>query len=187
MIVDVGAGEGYFSLYALHMFPRAKVFAFEQAFGPFKALHQHWSEYNHSSFSIYNYRVCKNDGLFVESRNYHDTLFVKSFKLNTLRKKYQLKHIDVLKLSCAGSEFEILYHLPAHEFLTIDQIAMDVYDIDKISKNADNMIAFLSENGYQVSSEKIPDVQNKSMIWATRNREMNTKTVKQSQNANQHF
>ncbi len=187
VIVDIGAGEGFFSLYALHRFPRARVFGFEQASGPFLTLQQHWSSYNHSSFSIYNYRVCKNDGLFVESQGYHKTLFVKSVKLNTLRRKYQLKQIDLLKLSCAGNEYEILYHLPAQEFLTIIQIAMDVYNIDRGAKNLNNMKAFLEENGYFVTCEKTAVVKNKSVIWASRIEKAGTRIIKQTRNADQHF
>jgi FkbM family methyltransferase len=150
VILDIGAGEGWFSLYILSRFPRAKLLAFEPDKVQFGLLQDRWQAYQHSSFSVFNERVWRNDGLHVESRAYPDNGLIKSSRLPSIRRKQHLRKIHLLKLTCGGDAYDILYSLPAREFLTIERIVLDLPDMDRIARNRKSMIDFLSNYGYQI-------------------------------------
>ncbi len=183
VIVDVGAGKGYFALCALYHFPRARLIAFEPNPASYKILKYHASLISDWSFSAYNCSVNKTDGLV----NYHAVaelqpspgpsyrgevhsagVLVSVYKLATLRKKYKINRIHLLKITIQGGEYEILYHLTPKELQQIDQISMDIHYMNGGAKNLDNMIGFLMENNYDVLRHPVSLAKSDAIIWARR-------------------
>ncbi len=181
--MDIGAGKGYFDLCALYHFPRAQVIAFEPNPASFQILKYHTSLIGDWSFSAYNCSVGKADGLV----NYHAVaelqpslgpsyhgevqsagVLVSVYKLATLRKKYKIHRIHLLKITIQGGEYEILYHLSPKELQYIDHISMDVHYMNGGSKNLDNMIGFLMENNYDVLRHPVSSEKSDGIIWARR-------------------
>jgi FkbM family methyltransferase len=182
-IVDIGANVGYFSLYALYKFPKARVFAFEPMPYCFRELHNYCTEFNNSSFSVHNYAVGKEDGMidfYVQNESQFSTessihpgagkqkVQVRSIRWETLRKLLDLNHIHLLKLDCEGSEYDILYNLKPEDFARIDCITMEAHNVNYESGNMLTMVQFLRENNFEVTHEAILKNAAGGHIWANR-------------------
>ena len=180
-IVDIGANVGYFSLYALYKYPKARIFSFEPLPFCFNQLQKYQNEYKNPSFTVYNYAVGKIDGpinFYVNSADSFSTdssiqptagktiLKVQSHKLETLKEMLNIGRINLLKLDCEGAEYDILYALTPKDFQNIDYITMEVHNVDKERDNVFKMVDFLKENQYQVFHEDIVKNPLGGHVWA---------------------
>jgi FkbM family methyltransferase len=162
IVVDVGAECGDTPLYFAKM--GAKVFAFE-------ALKKHYdfmmenlklnSTYSEKIIPI-NAAIGKDGPLkfFVDNENdergslgasfihnHQNTDFkhesVTGFQLSTARKKYQINHIDLLKMDCKGCEF----FLTNEDLKDIDRIKIE-YGMHSKKNTLENLLTLLKQNGF---------------------------------------
>lgn len=148
-VVDVGANQGYFSLYAASK--GATVYAFEPCRENFEMLK--WNVENNGfgdRVKIFNAAVTGRQGqvpLFVfedtsgeidlatvtTSNRYVDgarvqTRCTESMTLDSLINDLRISICDFLKMDCEGAEYEILRSTSRHSFRKIARIAMECHD-----------------------------------------------------------
>lgn len=162
IVVDVGAECGDTPLYFAKM--GAKVFAFE-------ALKKHYnfmlenlklnSSYSEKITPI-NAAIGKDGPLefFVNNENdergslgasfIHNNQnanftreTVTGFQLSTARKKYQIDHVDLLKMDCKGCEF----FLTTEDLKGIDRVKIE-YGIHGKKNTLENLLTLLKQNGF---------------------------------------
>ena len=68
---------------------------------------------------------------------------VTGFQLNTARKKYQINHIDLLKMDCKGCEF----FLTDEDLKNIDRIKIE-YSVRNKAHTLENLLELLKRNGF---------------------------------------
>ncbi|MBO9638838.1 MAG: FkbM family methyltransferase, partial [Siphonobacter aquaeclarae] len=61
--------------------------------------------------------------------------------------------VDLLKLDCEGSEYDILYHTDPLLIRRIDRILAEIHDLDEDRRNVREMSRFLQEAGFRVQYE----------------------------------
>lgn len=113
-IVDVGANIGIFSIGARIFFPDAEIHAYEPNQDNLSHLSLHADSIG---FSVYEEAVGFEDGTCgLATSTRHDTSAkmttgegsIKVSGLNTILSRFSSDSIDLLKLDCEGSEFQIL-------------------------------------------------------------------------------
>ncbi|MCH8902451.1 MAG: FkbM family methyltransferase, partial [Bacteroidetes bacterium] len=72
----------------------------------------------------------------------------------------ELQKVDLLKLDCEGSEYEIIYNLPDSSMEKIIALVMETHEGTKENQNHHAMCVYLRRKGFKVKSD------NKSMIWS---------------------
>lgn len=141
--VDVGANAGYFSLWWLSRFPRGKVVAVEPMPNNFALLARNQALNANRDFHAANCAMQSRPGTvtlnfdrrdsFTTSASTRkgagggDEISVPAVSLEQLTADFGLARIDLLKLDCEGSEYDILYHCAEPLLHSIRRIAMETH------------------------------------------------------------
>jgi len=80
-------------------------------------------------------------------------LDVPCITLKDLFENHDLKKIDLLKLDCEGSEYEILYRCPAECLARVEKIAMEVHKGTAPDHNMKYMVDYLKAGGFETNTE----------------------------------
>ena len=181
VVIDIGANAGFFSLYMLSRFPRARVFAFEPMPFNFGQLQRYRASYPRFEWHVINQAVSdtteplvlhttKTDGyttmasVFADPRN-QESLSVETTTLDEVMRAHQLLEIDFLKLDCEGSEYAILYGLPAERLRKIRAMCVETHRGAKPDENTLALCDYL--RGQQFSLDYL-DQGKSGYIWAWR-------------------
>ena len=175
-IVDIGANTGFFSLFMLSRFPTARVIAFEPIPVNFDLLTRNKKMNAECNLEIHNKAVygesrkvtLKYDASdsfstaasVFENKIGSDEIEVDTITLPEVFEKYKLDSIDLLKLDCEGSEYNILYNCPEKTLDDIKAIAMESHPGEAENENKQALIRFLNNKGFEVRTNK------GSKIWA---------------------
>lgn len=178
-IIDIGANVGYFSIYALSKFPNAKVISFEPMPQNFALLNEYLHHLNTERWQVYNRAVSADNkpltlhfnasddfttsaGKFGLHPGDKDTIAVPSVTLKEIVESNELGKIDLLKLDCEGSEYDILYHCPDDLWPKIKNLAIETHLGKEANENLNALEQFLQKKGYKTKSD------NKGLLWAWR-------------------
>ncbi len=176
VVVDIGANVGFFNIILLSKIPAARIFAYEPlpsnllyfkniikqnpAIEPFISINQAavtglekesldlFMEDNADSqvvasvFASFNVRNTKK-------------ITVPCISLSKIIESNQLKQIDLLKIDCEGSEYDILYNTPAAALKTVRHIAIEVHDVDEDTCNFKSLKKHLESLNYSITSTPI--------------------------------
>ena len=83
------------------------------------------------------------------------------------RQQWPLETIDLLKINCEGSEYEILETCTDAEFERIASIRLEYHNMDYPNKNGDSLARFLEARGYKI--QRFSQYRGSSgFIWADR-------------------
>lgn len=165
-VVDVGANQGFFSLYATSK--GATVYAFEPCRGNFEILKRNVAKnYMEERVKLFNAAVTGKNGevsLFVGLNAAGDILSesvstamwnegsqTRSVESRTLDSVFQDLHIarcDLLKMDCEGAEYEILQSMSQDCFRKIARIAMECHE-----NSTGEAVGLLKKAGFQVTYE----------------------------------
>lgn len=162
IIIDIGAHIGIFSIYATQN-KKAKIYAFEPSSKNFKILKRN-IKLNKCEENIraFNEAVTNKRGevkLFQGESSVLNSAFLTSnflkkeiVKSTTLEKIFidnRLKKVDILKIDCEGSEYDILYSSPIQILNKIKSIRMEYHNLS-INKtyNRKKLIKFLLKRGF---------------------------------------
>lgn len=63
--------------------------------------------------------------------------------------------IDLLKMDCEGSEYDIIYNTPSHIITRIKLLEIEVHDVDKEKNNIQYFNKYLQQLGYKTSYQPI--------------------------------
>ncbi|MGH8541466.1 MAG: FkbM family methyltransferase, partial [Stenotrophobium sp.] len=161
---------GYFSLLVLSQLPRARVYAYEPMPQNFRLLRRHVDANPGVSFkAVMSAVASSNEPLklqfdskdeFTTSASIHasesetDVIEVRSTTLADIFREENLDRIDLLKLDCEGSEYEILFNLPDELFNRISNISLEAHQGRVPSENIDSLAVLLQAKGFKTLKKK---------------------------------
>lgn len=158
IIIDAGSNVGIFSRLMLKENPMSKVFAIEPEENNYQLLKENTKNYSAEILrgGIWSHdcklKVMARDtgdwGFVVKEVNdNNDNFSINAVSINSLIKKYDLKHIDLLKMDVEGSEYEI-FNSNSLDWIDICS-AIVIETHDHIIKGADALVnKVLLEKGF---------------------------------------
>jgi FkbM family methyltransferase len=168
-IIDVGANVGYFSAFAFTRFPKARVISVEpipKNLALLKANQERNADKNWEFIEGVMSNVTENIEItFDDADDFStsasvvglddgsDKLTVKAFSFEDFLGKHGMEKVDILKLDCEGSEYNILCELNDEMLQKIQFITMETHDLDE-ERNTATMIQFLEKNDWTVSAKR---------------------------------
>ncbi|MBC8321625.1 MAG: FkbM family methyltransferase [Bacteroidetes bacterium] len=178
-VVDIGANVGYFSLFMLANFPKAKVIAFEPMPVNFKLLSKYMQENSTLDFAVINKAVSSKgqgsitlnydstdsfttDASIFDASSRADSIEVKTTCLQDIIYDNKLDNIDFLKLDCEGSEYAILYDAPTSILNKISIMSIETHSGKEENENAVSLINYLKNNAFKINFKN-------DIIWAWKN------------------
>lgn len=176
VVIDIGANAGFFDIQLLSKLNTAKIFAFEPMPANVSMLHE---TMNRNAWMKNNMELIqaavtgKNQDLLelyaepAENNQVVASVFSGFNPNNTVKIKVpcisltdiilnnQMDTVDLLKMDCEGSEYDILYHTPPELLMRINRMTLEVHDLDKEKNNIAGVNHFLQSLGYQTSYQPI--------------------------------
>ena len=188
-VVDIGANNGMFSIYAGHKAKRGRVYAFEPEETNFNKLMRNIQinkmrniipdqkavsdddgikdffifDSSLGGNSFFNEKI--DEGKGIARKSLVETVSFKNLMIENVH------HIDFLKMDCEGAEYEILFSM-GNLLKRISKMALEVHNLDK-ERNMLKMITFLRDSGYCVKRRG-------SLLFAKRNNQCPRKYLMQS-------
>ena len=80
---------------------------------------------------------------------------VPCISLTHIYKDNQLDGIDLLKMDCEGSEYDIIYNTSPELIQKINRMVVEVHDMDDRQNNIHFFTAYLQKLGFSVTSQPI--------------------------------
>lgn len=176
VIVDIGANAGFFDILMLSKVKDAKIFAYEpiprniqQIKNTLDANATFKNNINVSQLAVTGTISDKID-LYIESENENSVIAsifsdfnssnankisVDTITLTDIILKNGLAEIDILKVDCEGSEYDIFYNTDPALIRRAKMILLEVHDLDDDKKNITAMHKFLVDIGYDVTHQPI--------------------------------
>lgn len=176
VVIDIGANAGFFNLILLSKIEKARIFAYEplpanvryfrELIANNRKLQDHIQLHEAAVTGLEKSHI---DLFFAESTDFQvvPSVFegfnkdntacvqVPAITLSRIIHENDLTNIDLLKLDCEGSEYDIIYNTPPDLLKRARRLAIEVHDIDELSHNLMSLKKYLEELGYEVKSEPI--------------------------------
>jgi FkbM family methyltransferase len=166
-ILDVGASIGTFSVYAGTGARAVRIFSYEPMPDYFSLMEGNIRRNRlDGTVKCFNCAVAADVGtrqLAVDSATFMFPTLTSTLQDGSARKMdipcttladiidtNNIDRVDLLKMDCEGSEYEILYGAPKRYFDTIREIRMEYHNIDSDRHNGKALAAFLSDHGYEI-------------------------------------
>lgn len=162
MIIDVGANRGYFSLYAAQNALRAQIYALEPFHKTFEVLtHNIAANHVEARITPLAFALSAKDGfspfylgidllkhsLLTTVSEKQDTVLVETRSLVSFMDAYNLAHIDMLKMNCEGSEYNILMNTPTPYLQRIQHLRLEYHTLK--DHNIDMLKEYLEKQGFK--------------------------------------
>jgi FkbM family methyltransferase len=169
-VLDIGAGIGEFTLFALHQGKGSRVFAFEPFPESFSLLQKNIRQNKMDGVVVFQQGIWSESGKLALDISQGEPLQLRSqavavpasqhvvvdcISIGDLFQNLNLSKVDLVKLDCEGAEYPILYHCPDELFERIDRIVMEYHDSAAPNCHSD-LVQFLKAKGYRVHS--VPNV-----------------------------
>lgn len=162
-IIDIGAGIGEFTVFAAHIHPDNRVYAFEPFPESLALLNENLRSNKLTNVQVYGEAIGAATGRLAlstaigeplqfsttEAESGEHALKVPALSLSDAFLRLNLDHCHLLKLDCEGAEYEILFHAPDPILNRVDRIVMEVHD-GVTAYNRQHMADFLIRKGFQV-------------------------------------
>lgn len=176
VVLDIGANAGFFNILLLSKIKTARIFAYEPLPSNtsfFKNVMQNnpaLAQHVELSQAAVTGTEKESIDLFMEDTD--DSQVVASvfsgFNKDNLKKtsvpcislsrivsENKLNKIDLLKMDCEGSEYDILYNSPKEIVQLAKHIAIEVHDVDKQDNNFKTLSSYLQSLGYSITATPI--------------------------------
>jgi FkbM family methyltransferase len=180
-IVDIGANIGSFAVYAAQFCPEAKIYCYEPEPRNFGSLKQN-IEINGLAGRVVAFQcaVASNNGrrdLAVTEGSLTNSFHivpsdagratVNCTTLPDIFASQKLDAIDLLKMNCEGTEYEILESCSGADLDRIANIRLEYHNLDAQKKTGESLSKFLQARGYRI--ERFTRYLKASgFIWAAR-------------------
>ena len=174
VVIDIGANAGYFNIMLFSKIKEATVYAYEPILSNYELFKKNISinPVLQNRILLVNKAVTgtpqESVELFMETasdnsviasvyadfdtQNKH-TIKVPAISLNQIVIENDLKHIDLLKVDCEGSEYPIIYETPDEVWGKVNMLTIEVHNLDGEKRNVDFLHKFLQQKGYTASIE----------------------------------
>ena len=175
VIIDIGANVGFFDILVLSKLPGACIAAYEPveqnaayfkkilAGNPvlkqvaFNSLAVTGKKTEYIELYAENTEESQVVASVIEGFNEHNSKKIKvpAISLSEIIDQIGDIEIDVLKMDCEGSEYEIVYNTPEHYFSKIKYMLIEVHDLDKASNNIGAFIKWITSLGFSTAYSSI--------------------------------
>ncbi|MGD1087965.1 MAG: FkbM family methyltransferase [Verrucomicrobiota bacterium] len=178
-VIDVGANAGYFSLWWLSRFPDSEVISVEPMPNNFSLLQRNTSLNSTKRLHPVNCAVSSSIGEItlhfdrcdsfttaasvLKNAGGRDELSIQATSIAQLMTRFNLSHIDFLKLDCEGSEYDILYHCDDGLLEKIKCISMETHRGTETNQNKKSLCDFLRSKAFCVNTKS-----GSAMVYAYR-------------------
>lgn len=168
IIIDIGAHFGIVSIYYANQYPKSLIYAIEPNKDSYQRLVKNIKLNSASNIKAKNYAITNKSGkkrnLYIAKRSGMSRLYydqsaidtkvkqlVKTKSLADFIKSTRAKRIDLVKMDCEGSEYEILLNLEPLIFKKIKAFAIE-YHNDLLNFNNTNLVGRLKNEGFKTRS-----------------------------------
>jgi len=179
-MVDIGANVGIFAVYAAQSNPRAKIYCYEPERLNFDSLRLNIDinglDDRVAAFPCAVASDTRGRELAITeslSNSFHmvpsgsRTQTVACTTLGQILDQHDLKQVDLLKLNCEGSEYEILEECPDADLARVSNIRLEYHNLDGANRNGEALSTLLVARGYTI--ERFTRYLTTSgFIWASR-------------------
>ena len=170
VVIDVGANAGFFNILLFSKIKHAKVFAFEpmpsnillfeetiRANPVMQSIHLTQMAVTGSPKEHIDLFTVDTEDNTVVSSIFSDfsglntkKITVPAKSLGAIIEENKLGKIDLLKLDCEGSEYDIIYNTDPAIFSIIEMMVIEVHQIDKEKNNLASLNNYLASLGYEI-------------------------------------
>lgn len=169
-IIDIGAHIGTFTIKSARMAKNGRVLSYELSPDNYKLLVDNVRLNNYSHVQAFNLGVSDRSGevtvyfshnMLKHSIRHTDAShgglpgIIKTITLDEIITQNNLNRVDLLKIDCEGSEYDILLSTRDDSFDKIKNLVVECDVIDKI-KNHETLAAFLMSKSFKTSMLKSP-------------------------------
>jgi len=164
-IIDAGAFTGVSAVYFRHKYPDAKIIAVEPEKSNFDLLIRNTKPYK-GIICVYGAVYGEDVSLVISDeaaekyafrveRDNTGEVSLPGYTIETLMKKYQLSHIDILKMDIEGAEYSVFKHNPCAWLPAVRVLVAELHEfihpgvrelVISALKEADLMISWKGEN-----------------------------------------
>jgi len=176
IVVDIGANAGFFDFILLSKVPDAVVFAFEPMPANVQRLSKTIDKNTRLKKNIHLHQMAVTGkeqeflDIFMEDTDENQVVasvfagFNKSntkgicvpcISLTRIFSNNNLEKIDLLKMDCEGSEYDIIYNTSPELIKKITRMVVEVHDMDEQQNNIHFFTAYLQKLGFTVTSQPI--------------------------------
>lgn len=182
-IIDIGAGVGDYSLYAVATQPNSKIFSFEPFPESFALMQENLKLNTIKNVQVFEQAVGASSGELIldltsgeplqfqsfleDVANIKKSLSVNSISLVDALARLEIESCDLLKMDCEGAEYPILFGAPDSALKHIQRIVMEYHD-NLIEHNHKDLTHFLNDRGFQVETFPNPVHQHLGYLRAIR-------------------
>lgn len=175
-VVDIGANAGYFDVLLLSKINKAKIFAYEPLphnIDLIKSIVKQnlWLQQNlffyqkavtgikQENLELYMENTSNNQvvaSVFADfdERN-NSRISVPCISLTDIINQNNLPQIDLLKMDCEGSEYDIIYNTDKNYIQRIKILVAEVHDLDNEKNNITALTIYLKSLGFSVKHSPI--------------------------------
>lgn len=181
-ILDIGANVGYFSLFMFSRYPKASLYSYEPMPFNYDRLRLYQENYTQFDWHTEQRAVADHrngitlfsstlDGFSTmasvfETDSKGEKIEVETLTLEDVFSKYELEHVDLIKLDCEGSEYAILYNTSSEILEHINLMSIETHPGNGEGENHEAMISFLEKNGLTLKEQRNSD--GTGYVWAWR-------------------
>ena len=176
VIIDIGANAGFFNFILLSKIKEAKIFSYE----PLLANIQYFNSVIEENKSIKPFLSINQLAVTGKEKEYIELFMADNTKsqvvasifdnfavenkskikvpcisLSKIINDNNLRTIDLLKIDCEGSEYDIIYNTPTQVLTKANHIALEVHNIDDETYNFTYLKQYLESLNYAISFSPI--------------------------------
>ena len=176
VIIDVGANAGFFAIQLLSKIENATIYAYEPMPANVKTFRSTLNENPRLQQSVRLFQMAVTGqaldklDLYAEAEEKNQvvasrfagfnisntqTITVPCISLTDIIQQNNLPVVDLLKLDCEGSEYDILYHTAPDLVRRINRMVIEVHDLDAAQNNIRAFNQYLQSLGYTTSHQPI--------------------------------
>ncbi|TAD82687.1 MAG: FkbM family methyltransferase [Bacteroidetes bacterium] len=187
VVLDVGGNIGMFAANVVNMQPQVQVHCFEPLPNNLAVLQRNATACaafkaaitvvpsaltgvpgTHISFYKNNNEPLSQSASTIPGfLNNNDCITVPSVQLSAYVANQGFTSVDLLKLDCEGSEYDILYNTSPQVLALVRAIIVETHFVDAETKNFEALQAFLETAGFTIVKTHVVD-EGMHLIWATR-------------------
>ncbi|GAB3507510.1 hypothetical protein GCM10027341_42180 [Spirosoma knui] len=176
VVVDIGANAGFFDIQLLSKLNKATIFAYEPMPANINMLSQTLTQNPRLQQNVRLFQMAVTGqpmdklDLFAEpeenaqvvasmfmgfNENNTQKITVPCITLTDIIKENNLESIDLLKLDCEGSEYDIIYNTSPELIRRIGRMVIEVHDVDNERNNIGAFDQYVQSLGYSTTHSPI--------------------------------
>jgi len=176
-IIDIGAAFGDFTILAAQKSLKNKIIAVEPLPSSLNLLKKNIKNNHLKNIKIFSGAISSSNKIIKiseDKKNYghsqvsqKSSLEIPALSLDSLFKKFNISHCDLIKCDCEGSEYDIFLKLPNSIFQKIDRIIMEYHLFASDSpKNLKLLLSVFKKNNFQIKLSPNPVHSNIGFLFA---------------------